>query len=83
MLIENFHIVSILLVSFHRGISKISLECRYVVRAKAGKKQSLKDASGRFAHSAGASLRRYNELSLKKVPLLHRTVGKLFAFYLG
>ncbi|KAK4802658.1 hypothetical protein SAY86_000861 [Trapa natans] len=39
---------------------------RYVVRAKAGKKQSLKDASGRFAHSAGASLRRYNELSLKK-----------------
>lgn len=40
---------------------------RYVVRAKAGKKQSLKDASGRAAHSAGASLRRYNELALKKV----------------
>ncbi|OWM72902.1 ankyrin repeat and zinc finger domain-containing protein 1 [Punica granatum] len=39
---------------------------RYVVRAKAGKKQSLNDASGRFAHSAGASLRRYNELNLKK-----------------
>ncbi|XP_030457355.2 uncharacterized protein LOC115678166 isoform X1 [Syzygium oleosum] len=39
---------------------------RYVVRAKAGKKQSLKDASGRAAHSAGASLRRYNELALKK-----------------
>ncbi|GAB2271585.1 hypothetical protein Dimus_006417 [Dionaea muscipula] len=39
---------------------------RYVVRAKAGKKQSVKDASGKSAHSAGASLRRYNELALKK-----------------
>ncbi|KAA8515953.1 hypothetical protein F0562_019132 [Nyssa sinensis] len=39
---------------------------RYVVRAKAGKKQSSKDASGRAANSAGASLRRYNELALKK-----------------
>ncbi|KAL5058415.1 hypothetical protein RYX36_030019 [Vicia faba] len=39
---------------------------RYVVRAKAGKKQSTNDASGRTAHSAGASLRRYNELALKK-----------------
>ncbi|XP_059651526.1 uncharacterized protein LOC132299090 [Cornus florida] len=39
---------------------------RYVVRAKAGKKQSSKDASGKTAHSAGASLRRYNELALKK-----------------
>ncbi|KAI4367931.1 hypothetical protein MLD38_016554 [Melastoma candidum] len=39
---------------------------RYVVRAKAGRKQSLKDAGGRAAHSAGASLRRYNELALKK-----------------
>lgn len=40
---------------------------RYVVRGKAGKKQSSKDAGGRFAHSAGASMRRYNELALKKV----------------
>ncbi|KAL6981831.1 hypothetical protein U1Q18_023449, partial [Sarracenia purpurea var. burkii] len=39
---------------------------RYVVRAKAGKKQSSKDASGKSAHSAGASLRRHNELALKK-----------------
>ncbi|KZV41613.1 ankyrin repeat and zinc finger domain-containing protein 1-like [Dorcoceras hygrometricum] len=39
---------------------------RYVVRAKAGKKQSSKDASGRGIHSAGASLRRYNEFALKK-----------------
>ncbi|XP_022851681.1 ankyrin repeat and zinc finger domain-containing protein 1 isoform X1 [Olea europaea var. sylvestris] len=39
---------------------------RYVVRAKAGKKQSSKDASARGIHSAGASLRRYNELALKK-----------------
>lgn len=37
------------------------------MRAKAGKKQSSKDASGKAAHSAGASLRRYNELALKKV----------------
>lgn len=37
------------------------------MRAKAGKKQSSNDASGRVAHSAGASLRRYNELALKKV----------------
>lgn len=59
-----------------RKLIKLSFECRYVVRAKAGKKQSLKDASGRFAHSAGASLRRYNELSLKKVTVPGRTVGK-------
>ncbi|CAN6698061.1 unnamed protein product [Malus baccata var. baccata] len=39
---------------------------RYVVRGKSGKKQSSKDAGGRFAHSAGASMRRYNELALKK-----------------
>ncbi|XP_047338646.1 ankyrin repeat and zinc finger domain-containing protein 1-like [Impatiens glandulifera] len=39
---------------------------RYVIRGKAGKKQSTKDAGGRAAHSAGASLRRYNELALKK-----------------
>ncbi|KAF8111481.1 hypothetical protein N665_0074s0015 [Sinapis alba] len=39
---------------------------RYVVRAKAGKKQSTKDGSGGSIHSAGASLRRYNELALKK-----------------
>ncbi|KAG6669672.1 ankyrin repeat and zinc finger domain-containing protein 1 isoform X1 [Carya illinoinensis] len=39
---------------------------RYVVRAKAGKKQSSKDAGGKTVHSAGASLRRYNELALKK-----------------
>uniref|UniRef100_A0A1J3IEV8 Ankyrin repeat and zinc finger domain-containing protein 1 n=1 Tax=Noccaea caerulescens TaxID=107243 RepID=A0A1J3IEV8_NOCCA len=39
---------------------------RYVIRAKAGKKQSTKDGSGRSIHSAGASLRRYNELALKK-----------------
>ncbi|CAI9101584.1 OLC1v1038949C3 [Oldenlandia corymbosa var. corymbosa] len=39
---------------------------RYVVRAKAGKRQSSKDASGKTIHSAGSSLRRYNELALKK-----------------
>ncbi|XP_047335166.1 ankyrin repeat and zinc finger domain-containing protein 1-like [Impatiens glandulifera] len=40
---------------------------RYVIRAKAGGKQSSKDASGKAAaHSAGASLRRYNELALRK-----------------
>ncbi|KAG7028651.1 Ankyrin repeat and zinc finger domain-containing protein 1 [Cucurbita argyrosperma subsp. argyrosperma] len=39
---------------------------RYVVRAKSGKKQSSKDASGKTISSAGASLRRHNELALKK-----------------
>lgn len=46
---------------------------RYVIRAKAGKKQSSKDASGKGFHSAGASLRRYNELALKK------EIGELLA----
>ncbi|KAJ7557356.1 hypothetical protein O6H91_05G123300 [Diphasiastrum complanatum] len=39
---------------------------RYVVRAKAGGRQSSKDATGRAPKSAGASLRRYNELALEK-----------------
>ncbi|KAG9445110.1 hypothetical protein H6P81_016450 [Aristolochia fimbriata] len=39
---------------------------RYVVRAKAGKKQSTKDATGKAAKSAGSTLRRHNELALKK-----------------
>ncbi|XP_076948786.1 uncharacterized protein LOC143621159 [Bidens hawaiensis] len=39
---------------------------RYVIRAKSGKKQSSKDASGKIAHSAGASIRRHNEQALKK-----------------
>uniref|UniRef100_A0A251SYA9 Putative zinc finger, C2H2, Ankyrin repeat-containing domain protein n=1 Tax=Helianthus annuus TaxID=4232 RepID=A0A251SYA9_HELAN len=39
---------------------------RYVVRAKAGKKQSAEDAGGNIAHSAGASIRRHNELALTK-----------------
>lgn len=38
---------------------------RYVVRAKSGKKQSTKDGTGKSAHSAGSSLRRYNETALK------------------
>lgn len=40
---------------------------RYVVRAKAGKKQSAKDGTGKAANSAGSSLRRHNEAALKKV----------------
>jgi len=39
---------------------------RYVVRAKAGGKQSDKDATGKFARSAGSRLRRYNEAALQK-----------------
>jgi len=39
---------------------------RYVVRAKAGGKQSDKDATGKFAKSAGSRLRRYNEAVLKQ-----------------
>jgi len=56
--------------------------CRYVVRAKAGKKQSTKDASGRSIHSAGASLRRYNELALKKVCLWTCFATVSFSFQL-
>ncbi|EFJ43803.1 hypothetical protein VOLCADRAFT_106637 [Volvox carteri f. nagariensis] len=37
---------------------------RYVVRAKAGGKQSTKDATGKYARSAGSRLRRYNEAAL-------------------
>ncbi|KAI3701050.1 hypothetical protein L2E82_45693 [Cichorium intybus] len=39
---------------------------RYVIRAKSGKKQSSEDGSGKIANSAGASIRRHNELALKK-----------------
>ncbi|GMH35473.1 hypothetical protein BSKO_03341 [Bryopsis sp. KO-2023] len=39
---------------------------RYVVRAKAGGRQSTKDASGKYAKSAGARLRRYNEAALER-----------------
>lgn len=39
---------------------------RYVVRAKAGGKQSSKDATGKVAHSAGSALRRYNESALER-----------------
>lgn len=34
---------------------------RYVVRAKAGGRQSSKDATGKYAKSAGSQLRRHNE----------------------
>ncbi|KAI3504340.1 hypothetical protein L1887_32933 [Cichorium endivia] len=39
---------------------------RYVIRAKSGKKQSSEDGSGKIVNSAGASIRRHNELALKK-----------------
>lgn len=39
---------------------------RYVVRAKAGGKQSDKDATGKYAKSAGSRLRRHNEAVLKQ-----------------
>jgi hypothetical protein len=35
-------------------------------RAKAGGKQSSKDATGKFARSAGSRLRRYNEVALQR-----------------
>lgn len=37
---------------------------RYVTRAKAGGRQSAKDATGKYARSAGSRLRRYNEAAL-------------------
>ncbi|KAL0031417.1 hypothetical protein WJX79_010554 [Trebouxia sp. C0005] len=39
---------------------------RYVVRAKAGGRQSAKDATGKSIKSAGAQIRRYNEAALEK-----------------
>jgi len=39
---------------------------RYVVRAKAGGRQTTHDATGRAPKSAGASLRRYNEQALQE-----------------
>lgn len=39
---------------------------RYVVRAKAGGRQSSKDATGKSIKSAGAQIRRYNEAALEK-----------------
>ncbi|XP_008585683.1 PREDICTED: ankyrin repeat and zinc finger domain-containing protein 1 [Galeopterus variegatus] len=39
---------------------------RYTVRAKRGTAQGLQDARGGASHSAGASLRRYNEVTLYK-----------------
>lgn len=39
---------------------------RYVIRAKSGKNQSSADGGGKIANSAGASIRRHNELALKK-----------------
>eukprot|EP00850_Spirogloea_muscicola_P016975 SM000141S00919 [mRNA] locus=s141:282505:290324:- [translate_table: standard] len=42
---------------------------RYVVRAKAGGRQSAKDAMGKSIKSAGSSLRRYNEAALDKAHL--------------
>lgn len=38
----------------------------YVVRAKAGGKQSSKDATGKYARSAGSRLRRHNEARLEQ-----------------
>ena len=39
---------------------------RYVVRAKAGGKQSSKDATGKLAKSAGSQIRRHNEGALSQ-----------------
>lgn len=46
---------------------------RYTVRAKRGTAQGLRDARGAAAHSAGASLRRYNEAALYKVSYVPRS----------
>ncbi|EIE25625.1 hypothetical protein COCSUDRAFT_83632 [Coccomyxa subellipsoidea C-169] len=39
---------------------------RYVVRAKAGGRQSAKDATGKSIKSAGSALRRHNEVALER-----------------
>lgn len=65
----NFMLRYQMLFCFSKIGILLLLFCRYVVRAKAGKKQSSKDATGKAAHSAGSALRRYNEAALKKVPI--------------
>ncbi|GFP87633.1 ankyrin repeat and zinc finger domain-containing protein 1 [Phtheirospermum japonicum] len=51
---------------------------KYVIRAKAGKKQSSKDAGGgRTIYSVGASLRQYNELGLKRISQNYLLYGNL------
>ena len=51
---------------FEKGVKELEHKSfhRYVVRAKSGGKQSTKDATGKFAKSAGSRLRRYNEEAL-------------------
>lgn len=61
------YLINLTVYFLKAGIYSLQLFYRYVVRAKAGKKQSAKDATGKAANSAGASLRRHNELALKKV----------------
>lgn len=61
------YLINVTVYFLKAGIYSLQSFCRYVVRAKAGKKQSAKDATGKAANSAGASLRRHNELALKKV----------------
>ena len=43
---------------------------RYTVRAKRGTAQGSRDKQGNAPHSAGASLRRYNESALTEVSIL-------------
>jgi Bacteroidetes VLRF1 release factor len=43
---------------------RVLLHCRYVTRAGQGGRQSTQDRTGKVAHSAGSSLRRYNESAL-------------------
>lgn len=47
---------------------------RYVVRAKRGTVQSVRDNQGSAPKSAGASLRRYNEAALAQVGALRMWV---------
>lgn len=48
------------------GFLHSSLTPHSPCRAKAGGKQSTKDATGKFARSAGSRLRRYNEAALSR-----------------
>lgn len=46
--------------------AKQLFRCRYVVRQGQGGRQATQDKSGKFAKSAGSSLRRHNEAALER-----------------
>lgn len=62
--------------------SFFSFFLRYVVRAKAGGRQSTRDSTGQAPKSAGSSLRRHNEAALEKVKFNFKSKSPLTLAFL-